>query len=138
FAAAWHELTGSRSHVQRYARLFRPGELAAPAPMPPGSARTAGDADRPLLCRWYTAFAAEVHNPGEDTERDLDLKLSYRGLTIWESGDIPVAMAGRSRPAAGVVRVGPVFTPPEQRRRGYGAAATVAVSRAALEAGAAT
>ena len=28
FAAAWHELTGSRSHVQRYARLFRPG-LAA-------------------------------------------------------------------------------------------------------------
>lgn len=138
FAAAWHELTGIRSQVQRRMRLFRLGELVAPAPMPPGSARIAGDADRPLLSRWYTAFAAEVHNPGEDTERDLDLKLSYRGLTIWESGDIPVAMAGRSRPAAGVVRVGPVFTPSEQRRRGYGAAATVAVSQAALDAGAAT
>jgi predicted GNAT family acetyltransferase len=47
-------------------------------------------------------------------------------------------MAGRTRPAAGVVRIGPVYTPPEQRRRGYGGAVTVAVTQAALGDGAAS
>jgi predicted GNAT family acetyltransferase len=137
FAAAWRERTGARSSVQRRSRLFRLGELTEPQPVPPGSARVAVAADGPLLARWYRAFAAEVHNLGENSERDLAFRLSYGGLMIWESAGVPVAMAGLSRPAAGVVRVGPVFTPPEQRRRGYGGAATVAVSRAALDAGAA-
>jgi predicted GNAT family acetyltransferase len=35
-----------------------------------------------------------------------------------------------------MVRVGPVYTPPELRRRGYAAAVTAAISRAALDAGA--
>ncbi|HEX3925459.1 MAG TPA: GNAT family N-acetyltransferase [Streptosporangiaceae bacterium] len=47
-----------------------------------------------------------------------------------------VAMAGALRPAAGVIRVAPVYTPPARRRRGYGGAVTAAVSRAALNAGA--
>jgi predicted GNAT family acetyltransferase len=35
-----------------------------------------------------------------------------------------------------MVRVAPVYTPPEHRGRGYAAAATAVVSRAALDAGA--
>jgi predicted GNAT family acetyltransferase len=46
-------------------------------------------------------------------------------------------MAGAHQPTAGVVRVAPVYTPSEHRRRGYGGAATVAVSQAALDASAA-
>jgi predicted GNAT family acetyltransferase len=45
-------------------------------------------------------------------------------------------MAGVTRAAAGAVRVGPVYTPPGQRRRGYAGALTVAVSQAARDAGA--
>jgi len=37
--------------------------------------------------------------------------------------------------AGRAVRVGPVYTPPRHRRRGYGAAVTAAVTRAALDAG---
>jgi predicted GNAT family acetyltransferase len=37
---------------------------------------------------------------------------------------------------AGMVRIAPVYTPPEHRRHGYGAAATAAVSRIAVDAGA--
>ncbi|MDP9319178.1 MAG: hypothetical protein M3O94_08950, partial [Actinomycetota bacterium] len=33
----------------------------------------------------------------------------------------------------GVTRVGPVYTPPEHRRRGYGAAVTAACTRDALD-----
>lgn len=45
-------------------------------------------------------------------------------------------MAGRNRAAAGVARVGPVYTPPEQRRQGYGAAVTAACTSDALDRGA--
>jgi predicted GNAT family acetyltransferase len=45
-------------------------------------------------------------------------------------------MAGQLRPSAGVVRVGPVYTPAGLRGRGYGAAVTAAVTSAALQAGA--
>jgi predicted GNAT family acetyltransferase len=45
-------------------------------------------------------------------------------------------MAAITRQVAGMVRVGPVYTPPERRGRGYGTAATAAVSERALRAGA--
>jgi predicted GNAT family acetyltransferase len=44
--------------------------------------------------------------------------------------------AGRNRAAAGQARIGPVYTPPELRGRGFGGAATAAVTRAALDDGA--
>jgi predicted GNAT family acetyltransferase len=46
-------------------------------------------------------------------------------------------MAGFTRPAAGLARVGPVYTPLEHRRHGYGAAVAAHATQAALDAGAA-
>jgi predicted GNAT family acetyltransferase len=46
-------------------------------------------------------------------------------------------MAATTPAVAGMARITPVYTPPEHRGRGYGAAVTLAVSRAAQEAGAA-
>jgi predicted GNAT family acetyltransferase len=46
-------------------------------------------------------------------------------------------MVGVNLAVAGVVRVGPVYTPPQLRRRGYAGSAVAAVSRRALAAGAA-
>lgn len=45
-------------------------------------------------------------------------------------------MAGISLRIAGTARVAPVYTPPEHRGRGYAAAVTAEVSRAARAAGA--
>ena len=44
-------------------------------------------------------------------------------------------MAGLTRAVAGMARIGPVYTPPALRGRGYAGAATAAVSQAALDAG---
>jgi predicted GNAT family acetyltransferase len=62
--------------------------------------------------------------------------MSYGGVLLWEVAGEPVAMAGRTRVAAGMARIGPVYTPPSHRRRGYGAVVTAATSRSALDAGA--
>lgn len=69
--------------------------------------------------------------------RMVDDRLSYRGYTLWEQAGQPVSLAGLTRQVAGQVRVGPVYTPPGLRGRGYGGAATWAVSHAAQRAGAA-
>ena len=135
FAAAWADLTGASARVVRRSRLFRLGTLT-PLDRPAGAARVATAADRDLLGAWLAEFAAETGDSPGPLPGTVDDGLSYGGLTLWEAAGIPVAVAGVKRPAAGVVRVGPVYTPPEQRRHGYAAAATAAVSQAALDAGA--
>lgn len=135
FAAAWRDRTGAAVRLHRRMRLFRLGELVWPEPAPAGEARTATDADRDLVFRWFGAFAREVHDPGRDHEAVADERLSYGGITLWQVGDVPVSMAGVSRTVGGMVRVAPVYTPPELRGRGYAGAATASVSQAALDAG---
>ena len=117
-------------------RLFRLGELIPPAPGPVGIARPATGADRDLLAGWFGAFTREVGDPARQDHRGaVDERLGYGGLTVWEAGGVPVSIAGRTRAVAGMARVGPVYTPPERRGRGYAGAATAAVSQAALDAG---
>jgi predicted GNAT family acetyltransferase len=61
--------------------------------------------------------------------------LSYGGLTLWETADGPVSLAGATRAVAGQARIGPVYTPPGRRGRGFGGAVTATVSQAAKDAG---
>jgi GNAT superfamily N-acetyltransferase len=116
--------------------LYRLGELIDPPP-PPGRAVVAGAGHRARLIEWYGAFASEISEPGRDWAEMVDDRLSHDGLHVWESerGE-PLAFAGTSRPIAGMVRIAPVYTPPEQRGRGVAAALTAAVCRFARHAGA--
>jgi GNAT superfamily N-acetyltransferase len=130
-AARWQRLrpevavTGSRGM-----RLFRLGVLTSPDV--PGAARPATDADLDLLRGWYLAFAADADAPTHDVEQSIRFRLDGQGgFVLWEDGGDPVAFAGYSPVVAGVARIGPVYTPPEHRRRGYGAAVTAAASQAA-------
>jgi len=136
FAAAWRDRTGAAVAVYRRMRLFRLGELIPPRPWPEGTARLAAGTERDLLARWFGAFAREVGDPpGQDHSKAAAGRLAYGGITVWEAGGVPVSVVGRTRAVAGMVRVGPVYTPPELRGRGYAGAATAAVSQAALDAG---
>jgi predicted GNAT family acetyltransferase len=135
FAGAWRAHTGQTASVQRSTRLFRLAGLRPPADVP-GGARTARSADRGLLVAWFDAFRTEVGDTNWRAEDAVDDRLSYGGLTLWEDNGRPVSMAGRNRAVAGQIRVGPVYTPPERRGRGYGGAVTAAVSQTALGTGA--
>lgn len=136
FAAPWSELTGTSAQPFRRSRLFRLTDLVPPDPSPRGAARVAAAADQDLLESWLDAFAAETGDMGGRIPGIVDDRLSYGGLTLWEVGGCAASLAGVNRPAAGTVRIGPVYTPPDQRQRGYAAAVTAAVSQAALDAGA--
>jgi len=137
FAAAWSGLTCAGWREFRRSRLFQLGQLTPPDPPPPGAARVASAADRGVLEPWLDAFRLELADLGEPGSGMVEDRISYGGLTLWEAGGAAVSLAGCSRPAEGVVRVGPVYTPRDHRGHGYGGAVTTAVSQAALDAGAA-
>lgn len=133
FAEVWpgdHGTSGRRSRLFRLDRLM-------PPPEPAGSARVADKSDRDLLIDWIDAFHREIDEGAhQESASVVDDKLAHGGLTLWEVDGTPVAMAGLTRPDAGMVRVLAVYTPAEHRARGYGGAVTTAVTRAALDAGA--
>lgn len=88
--------------------------------------------------RWLRAFAQDV---GEDVtitaESWAGTRFADKHYTFWETPDgTPVSLAGSTPVVEGQVRVDPVFTPAALRGRGYAGAVTVAVTRAALDAGA--
>ena len=138
FGDAWRAAHGGRAEVDQRMRLYRLAALAWPDPGPDGAPRTATAADTALLIAWFAAFQAEAHNsgPGEDHAADVRDRLGYGGITVWETGGGPVSVACRTRQVAGMARVGPVYTPPELRGRGYASAVTAEVSQQALAAGA--
>ena len=139
FAATWRAGTpGGQATERLRMRLYRLGELTWPDPAPDGAPRVAADSDAPLLTDWFTAFAAEVHDADarEDQAAVVRDRLGHGGVTVWEAGGRPASIAGVSRQVAGMLRVGPVYTPPELRGHGYASAATAAVSLRAREAGA--
>ena len=136
FAAEWQRQTGQPARVGRRERLYRLGELVAPDPAPAGQARVATAADTALLLAWLTAFKDEADPAGGPVRQAMvDERIGYGGFTVWETADGPVSLAGRTRAVAGQARIGPVYTPPEHRGRGYGGAVTIAVSQQALAAG---
>jgi predicted GNAT family acetyltransferase len=136
FGAAWTARTGARARVHRRMRLHRLEELVAPDPLPPGEAVVAGPAHRDVVLRWYAAFGAEIDEPPSDVRPHVEDRLAYGGVTLWVVEGEPVSLAGVTRRVAGAARIAPVYTPPGHRGHGYGAAATAAVSRAALRDGA--
>ena len=53
-----------------------------------------------------------------------------RTMVFWDDGG-PVAMAGLSGPTPTGIRIGPVYTPPERRRRGYAGNLVAGIAAAA-------
>ncbi len=138
-AQAWTARTGRAAVPAMAQRMYELVEPATNAPEVPGSARPAGPQDIALLRDWMEAFHAEADpdGPSGDLEQLLKHRVARELFLLWtDEHGTPVSVAGFNEPAAGVARVGPVYTPPEHRRRGYGGAATAAASRAGFDRGA--
>ena len=114
-------------------------ERVADVPSAPGSPRPATADDRELVLAWMRAFQDEALSsggPGID-ERNVDLRLAggARGLWLWEDGGAPVSLAGWGGRTPNGIRVGPVYTPPELRGRGYATTLVADLSRWLLDEG---
>ncbi len=57
-------------------------------------------------------------------------------MFVWDHDGEPVSLVGRTVAVAGVPRIGPVYTPPALRGRGYASTAVAALSRRLFDEGA--
>jgi len=137
-AAAWASCTGGSWDTRMREALHLLSHVREPPRPPAGSLRRAREEDRELLVEWEHAFVADagvIASAAADAERTVERRLAAGSAYLWQD-ERPVSMLGLAPQVAGTVRIGPVYTPPEHRRRGYASAAVAAVCRAALARGA--
>jgi hypothetical protein len=135
-AAAWAERMGGTVRVRMREAMHALEQVFDPPRPAPGELQVAGDGERPTLLEWTSEFMIEAGLAGAGhAESMVDSRLKREGMFVWVDGS-PVSMVGATPPVSGIVRIGPVYTPPRHRRRGYAGTAVAAVSRRALAAGA--
>lgn len=131
-AAAWRAQTGGETECRMSQALHSLTEVNDPPRPASGHLRPPEKSEQELLVGWTEEFAREAHMQGADRARSIVSTRQRTGrLMLWDAGG-PVSLVGHSQPVAGVARVGPVYTPPEHRRRGYATTAVAALSRLAL------
>jgi uncharacterized protein len=144
FAQVW----GRPAELGMSQRIYLAETVRPPGDVP-GSPRRADAADRTLLIQWLEGFQEDVEGSTTTTARAglrrlrspadivndyLSRRANEGGLYVWEDGE-PVSLCGCGSPTPNGIRVGPVYTPPKLRRRGYASAITADVTVGALASG---
>jgi predicted GNAT family acetyltransferase len=137
FAAAWQAITGRETTISTEERLYRLGTLTAPSGVA-GTPKDATEGDHDLLVDWVQRFFEDAfgqlqHDRSEEFVDNAN-DAGHR-FVLWDVDGTPTSMAMLRVPAAGVSRIGPVFTPRDQRGHGYGSAVTAAAVQVAHRSG---
>jgi uncharacterized protein len=139
FARAWEELTGAGLHLRMSQGIYAAGTVRLPEDVP-GELRPASPEDRELIVDWLRAFQAEAL-PADAPHVNLDDLVERRlvrtnaGFDLWEDGSKPVSLCGYGGRTPHGIRIGPVYTPPELRGRGYASALVASVTKQLLDGG---
>ena len=137
FAEAWAAKRGAKERIYLRERVYELADVARPHGVP-GALRHIRPSDRDHLIGWLIAFEEETF--GERQPRDpgamVDRALSGEGrrLYVWDD-DGPVSLCGVGGLTPNGIRIGPVYTPPGLRGRGYASACVAATSQGQLDAG---
>jgi len=134
FNEAWAPLAGVVPRLHMAEGVFALERVAA-TPAADGAARPAVPADRALVLDWLDAFWVEALPESPQRERvermvdhRLDPEVIDAGFWVWEVGGTAASLVGYGGPTPDGIRIGPVYTPPERRGRGYGTSLVAAVS----------
>jgi predicted GNAT family acetyltransferase len=134
FVKAWQTLAGQSHQLTIQMRIHQLTEVQ-PVATAKGFLRPATQDDRPLLLEWFQDFVDEaIPSFGEDAERLVEGSLKTQSVYLWEDG-VPVSFACGSKSLPSAARIGPVYTPPEYRRKGYATACVAALSQQLLKQG---
>ena len=140
FASRWTEATGQPARIEVAERIFRLSRVVPPSRPAEGSWRTVEASDRDLIARWLVDFSDEalpeappVPDPVAAAERWIAQvgRIGY----VWEDRDEVVSLVGAGGETPRGIRIGPVYTPPARRRRGYASSLTAVASQDQLDRG---
>ncbi len=139
FVAKWESLTTQRRSVRANERIYRCGSVTR-ARSPRGEMRAFRDGDRQYAQQWMKLFISESKLPRRSDAQmmegiDRHISNPDGGIFFWEVDGEVVSMAGAGGRTPNGVRIGPVYTPPNERGKGYGTALVADVTTMMLERG---
>jgi predicted GNAT family acetyltransferase len=140
FVSAWTAANGVDATVVLRQGIYELRDVL-PFPAAGGTARPATLDDRDLVLRWMEAFADEALPEKPESDRQAAIVESRlqatdsRGIWLWEDGGAVVSMSGYGPETPNGIRIGPVYTPPEHRGRGYATTLVADQSRWLLNGG---
>jgi uncharacterized protein len=133
FARVWADRMGAQTRLELAQRIFSADHVDPPEAVA-GRMRDYEAGDRDLAIQWMDEFTAEAlpenaPHPESSAEfvdhRDED---PDGGLVFWDDGDRTVSLGGFGGRTPNGIRVGPIYTPPDLRGRGYATALTAALT----------
>lgn len=138
FAEIWAAQQGIQTEIAVRERTFELREVIQPT-YSSGHMRPATLDDLDLLTKWQVAFTIEalagVEEPdAEQTRERMQMRIARGTIFVWEDGEV-VSLVGTTRPTEHGITIGPVYTPPQFRGRGYASSCVAAVSQQMLDRG---
>ncbi|MDG0815132.1 GNAT family N-acetyltransferase [Bdellovibrio svalbardensis] len=138
FANAWSGLTGKPNRLGMGQKIYKIEQVEFLSGVA-GEFRSAEKRDLDLVTEWVIAFAKEslpIGPRGEQhwkdfAERSIQNKTAY----LWTIDDVPVSMAHTGRPTKNGVSISGVYTPLNERKKGYASGVVSHLSQTMLDSG---
>lgn len=136
FVEIWRDHTGGDATLRMRQRIHECRDVAD-LPEAPGHYRLPADSDVPTLAVWRHEFHIEVNAAaaGHDHSSAVRRLMGDGHLAVWEHEGKMVSCAANVRRTPNGAVVALVYTPPEQRGRGYATSCVAELTRRNLAAG---
>jgi predicted GNAT family acetyltransferase len=136
FAQAWCELTGQTCEVDYRMRTYVLHNVNPPD-YGRGNMRLADLGDLPIVARWVVDFQDEaMHDRDAAAAAEMAaVKVNDRDVYLWLVDGQIVSMAAKTRPTQNGIVISLVYTPPEQRGKGYASALVARMCQMLLDSG---
>ena len=134
FSACWAEAVPSASPMEATRMRVFEARTVAEVPLAAGALRLTGMDDHPLMAQWMDAFAQEALGEPADLDgavKSAERSIADRRLHIWDCNG-PVSIAQATRPMRNGTTISAVYTPPEQRNKGYATSCVASLTKKLL------
>jgi uncharacterized protein len=137
-ALEWARVRGCSYYLSMDQLLYKLTKVDWPSGIS-GHMRSVSDHDSDLLLKWIQCFHKEAlpNEPYtvEQARQNVEKRIPAGMTFIWEVDGKPVSMAALARPSANGITVNAVYTPDDQRKRGYATALVATISNEGLKRG---
>ena len=138
FAEGWTRVTRTPSRLSTHERAFQLRKVIPPRPAP-GELVRSDPSHKELLADWARAFHEEAMRTGPEQDWQAMAERWIKGLGrtawLWVDDGRVVSLTGVGGLTPHGIRVGPVYTPPADRGRGYASNLVARVSQDQLDSG---
>ena len=132
FAETWQIIASQSYQVEMQMRIHSLDKVQ-PITQSNGYLRPATQSDRDLLVQWSEAFGMEASGSADRfNEHFVDNYLQQNNFYIWQN-QVPVSMACAKDSTPNGALIGPVYTPPEYRQKGYASSCVATLSQTLLD-----